>query len=254
VTAIFSQNATGFQSWSSKEVMRTPLALQIATLLLAATVGLGASPGPLWLIFVDDLHLDFINTGWLRTALRTVASELIREGDAFAARSSGPSSLSLDVTSDRARLDAAVKKATGNGLRPPDMDNTPAAVLEVRYRADAAFAAARDLIASAEPVRDRRKALIYVSNGYVDNGSRSDRPPALAHIAGVAGVTIFTVDPRLLVRPLFGDRRMSRADWERYWDATRNSLRLLAEMSGGFALEDGDLAGTLKRIDRMMRD
>lgn len=228
--------------------------LLTAASVLVATAVFTATPGPLWLIFVDDLHLDFVNTGWLRTTLKTIATELVREGDLFTVRSSGPSSLAIGVTPDRARLHGAIKKAVGNGLKPSDMHDSRGAAYEMRYRADIAFSAARELIASAEPVSDRKKALIYVSNGYVDVGARSDRPPELAHIAGVAGITIFTIDPRLVAGSAARDRRMSRAEWEQYWVTTRHSLRLLAEMSGGFALENDDLVGTLRRIDRVLRD
>jgi hypothetical protein len=55
----------------------------------------------LWLLFVDDLHLDFVNTGGLREVLRAISSELIHDGDVFAVRSSRPSSISIDLTSDR---------------------------------------------------------------------------------------------------------------------------------------------------------
>jgi hypothetical protein len=34
-----------------------------------------------WMLFVDDMHLDFRNTGRLRTFARTVISELAEEGD-----------------------------------------------------------------------------------------------------------------------------------------------------------------------------
>jgi hypothetical protein len=225
--------------------------------LLASAVSaavLGASSGPLWLIFVDDLHLDFTNTGRIRTALKTISTELIHEGDAFALRSSGPSSLAIDVTSDRTRLETAIRKATGNGLKAVDTQEPGVGFNEVRYRASLALSAARDMIASVEHVRDRKKALIYVSNGYTDMAPQSDRWPELAHLAGIAGVTIFTIDPRLVAGSRPRDPRMDRAAWEQYWLTTRNSLRVLAELTGGFGLEDDGLAETMKRINSAMRE
>jgi hypothetical protein len=104
------------------------------------------------------------------------------------------------------------------------------------------------MVTSVEYVRDRPKALIYISNGYFDVAPYHDRPPELAHVAGVAGVTIFTIDPRLLTGSPAPDQGIDRAAWEHYWLTTRNSLRALADMSGGFTLEDGDLVAALKRI------
>jgi hypothetical protein len=237
--------------------MRSAVALHlVAPLLAAASILAGGSgaAGPVWLIFVDDLHLSFANTGRLRTSLKTITSELIREGDSFAIRSSGPSSLAIDITADRSRLETAIKKATGNGLKAADTQEPSVGLKEVRYRASVALSAARKMIESVEHVHDRKKALIYVSDGYIDMTPQNDRQPLLAHLAGVAGVTIFTIDPRLLTGSPPRDPRMDRAAWEHYWLTTRNSLRVLAEMSGGFGLEDGRLAETLKRINSAMRE
>jgi hypothetical protein len=74
-----------------------------------------------WLVFVDDLHIEFRYTGYLRTLLKSIATELIQDGDSFAMRSSGPSSLSIPLTSNRALLDAAIRKASGSGLVPTDL-------------------------------------------------------------------------------------------------------------------------------------
>jgi hypothetical protein len=73
--------------------------------------------GVTWLIFVDDLHLDFRNTGSIRKLLGSIASELIRDGDAFVLRSSGPSP-SIPFTTNRSLLDAAIGRVAGNGLPP----------------------------------------------------------------------------------------------------------------------------------------
>src|SRR5688572_19805276 len=66
--------------------------------------------GRIFLIFVDDLHLDFRNTGRIRDLFKKIAKELIHEGDMFGILSTGPSSLSIDLTYDRRRLDEALKK------------------------------------------------------------------------------------------------------------------------------------------------
>jgi hypothetical protein len=63
--------------------------------------------GVTWLIIVDDLHLDFRNTGYIRKLLGSIASELIRDGDALVLRCSGRSP-SIPFTTNRfAVLDQA---------------------------------------------------------------------------------------------------------------------------------------------------
>ena len=96
----------------------------------------------IWLIFVDDLHVDFLSTGRLRGLLKTISSELIHEGDMFGTRSSGPSSLSIDVTSDRKLLEVAIVKTYGNALSLSDilpLTNGAVNSNEVRVRATLAL-------------------------------------------------------------------------------------------------------------------
>ncbi len=73
--------------------------------------------GRIFLIFVDDLHLDFRNTGRIRELFKKISKELIHEGDMFGIVSTGPSSISIDLTYDRKRLDQAITKITGLGTR-----------------------------------------------------------------------------------------------------------------------------------------
>ena len=125
--------------------------------------------GRIFLIFVDDLHLDFRNTGRIRDLFRRISKTLVHDGDMFGIVSTGPSSLAIDLTYDRQVLDAAIKKISGNGLRPNDIiqgAETSEGPSEVRYRAHVAFSTAYDLMRNLEKVHNRRKAVIYVSNGY----------------------------------------------------------------------------------------
>ena len=125
--------------------------------------------GRIFLIFVDDLHLDFRNTGRIRDLFKRISKTLVHDGDMFGIVSTGPSSLAIDLTYDRQVLDSAIKKITGNGLRPSDIiqgAETSEGPSEVRYRAHVAFSTAYDLMRNLEKVHNRRKAVIYVSNGY----------------------------------------------------------------------------------------
>jgi VWFA-related protein len=124
------------------------------------------------------LHLDFRNTGRIRELFKKISKELIHEGDMFGIVSTGPSSISVDLTYDRKRLDQAINKITGGGLAPKDILDVPEGAQgppEVRYRAHVAFSTANDIIAQLAQVHNRRKAFIYVSNGYDFNPFQDSR-------------------------------------------------------------------------------
>lgn len=125
--------------------------------------------GRIFMIFVDDLHLDFRNTGRIRELFKKISDELVHEGDMFGIVSTGPSSIAIDLTYDRRRLAEAIKKISGAGLAPKDILDVPEGSQgppEVRHRAHVAFATAGDMMRQLEQVHNRRKAFIYVSNGY----------------------------------------------------------------------------------------
>jgi len=125
--------------------------------------------GRIFLIFVDDLHLDFRNTGRIRDLFKKISDELVHEGDMFGIVSTGPSSISIDLTYDRRRLTEAIKKISGSALAPKDILDVPEGSQgppEVRHRAHVAFSTAGDMMRQLEQVHNRRKAFIYVSNGY----------------------------------------------------------------------------------------
>jgi VWFA-related protein len=125
--------------------------------------------GRIFIVFVDDLHLDFRNTGRIRDLFKKISDELIHEGDMFGIVSTGPSSIAINPTYDRKRLKEALNKISGAGLAPKDILDTPEGAEgppEVRYRANVAFSTAYDMLQQLEQVHNRRKAFIYVSNGY----------------------------------------------------------------------------------------
>src|SRR6476619_7104812 len=134
--------------------------------------------GRIFLFFVDDLHLQFHNTGRVRELFKKISKELVHEGDMFGIVSSGPSSIAIDMTYDRSRLDEAIKKIAGNELKPSDIINGPSGAegpSEVRYRAHVAFSTVNDLLNNLNAVHNRRKALIYVSDGYDFNPFQDSR-------------------------------------------------------------------------------
>src|SRR5262245_59703508 len=125
--------------------------------------------GRIFLFFVDDLHLQFHNTGRVRDLFKRISKELVHDGDMFGIVSSGPSSIAVDMTYDKARLDEAIKKIAGSELKPTDIINGASGAegpSEVRYRAHVAFSTVNDLLNNLESVHNCRKALVYVSDGY----------------------------------------------------------------------------------------
>jgi hypothetical protein len=254
----------------------------IDAVLPASASPVTAPPGTIWLIFVDDLHVDFRSTGRLRSLLRTISSELIHDRDVFGIRSSGPSSLSIDVTSDRNLLEVAIRKTAGNALRPSDIlsiTNGAVESNEVRYRATVALSAAYEMMMSLERVHNRRTAFIYISNGYnfdlSPDGSTAtsgtspflrqssdfgvarlrDQLSEFTRMASHSIVRIFAIDPRILAGAPAMDPNVDSVAWHNHWTNTRNSLRMMSEPTGGFALVDEqDLVEALQRIRSAMRN
>jgi VWFA-related protein len=54
--------------------------------------------GRIFLLIVDDMHLDFRNTGRIRELFKRISRDLIHEGDMFCIVSTGPSSIAVDPT------------------------------------------------------------------------------------------------------------------------------------------------------------
>jgi VWFA-related protein len=264
--------------------------------------------GRIWLIFVDDLHLDFPNTGRIKDLFKKISNELVHEGDMFGIVSTGPSSLAIDLTYDRKRLTEAIDKISGAGLKPNEILEAPVGAegpSEVRYRAHVAFDTAYGIMKTLESVHNRRKAFIYVSNGYdfdpfaetrkqqaqdkwkemnpnagsSDDGSGNNSNDAsdynpflqkgnefsfadlanelseLTREANRANTTIYTIDPRGLVGMPDLDQKIDMMDFQNYLRTSQDSLRVLAEQTGGFAtINQNDFMKALKRIDAETSD
>src|SRR3990172_2634975 len=106
-------------------------------IILPAARPTNDAAGRVFLIFIDDLHLDFRLTPRTRDLMQRMLRNLVHEGDMFGIVSTGTSSISEQLTYDRQVLEAAVSRVTGGGLRPEDIIKTvqtsqgPA---ELRYR------------------------------------------------------------------------------------------------------------------------
>ena len=164
---------------------------------------------------------------------------------------------------------------------------------ELRHRAHVAFSTAYDLMRNLEKVQNRRKAVLYISSGYDFNpfeASRVDEQALKLHVnaadlqsdpffrtqqssqllaeadlvrelaeltraANRANATIYTIDPRGLSAGPDIDQDLKTEEWNAYLRDSQDSLRVLSEETGGFALVNTNAfdAG-LKRIDSETSD
>ncbi len=268
--------------------------------------------GRIFLFFVDDLHMQFQNTGRVRDLFKRIGKNLIHDGDLFGIVSSGPSSISIDMTYDRRRLDEAINKMTGGGLKPSEIinqGNGSGGPTELRYQAHVAFSTMQEALENLEKVHNRRKALIWVSEGYDFNpfqesrlGLRSADSPFMQNQSNVmmntrdngdgtttqapdsmtryqqqsetfsdselafelgeitrsanrANTTVYTIDPRGLVAGSDIDEQVDPTEWGNYVRKSQDSLRVLAEETGGLAVVNmNDFDKALKNIDAASSD
>ena len=125
--------------------------------------------GRVFVIFIDDQHFEARQTAAVRQLLKNISTLLIHEGDLFGVVSTGTSSIEVDMTYDRKQLTRAIEKVMGGGLAPTEIIGTPDGSQgppEVRHRAHVAFSTAYEILQKLEQVKNRRKAFIYISNGY----------------------------------------------------------------------------------------
>jgi hypothetical protein len=203
-----------------------------------------------WMLFVDDLHLGFTNTGRLRDLVRTVLNALVRKGDVAAIRTPGPSSL-MTVFRTPDDLISATKFLTGNGLRQSDIVAAPND-REVRYRMQTSLSHAAGAVAVLGQSEHARRALVFISEGYALDITEWPERRALAHTAGTNSVRIFVIDGRVAAADTTPSPQDPAAS--AYLTAARTSLQTIAEESGGFAVFDRDaLPSALKQISSAVR-
>jgi VWFA-related protein len=264
--------------------------------------------GRVFLIFIDDMHLDFRSTPRTRELIKKMLKLLIHDGDMFGIVTTGYSSISEQLTYDRQVLESAISRVTGGGLKAKEiiegMQGSQGPT-ELRHRAHVAFSTAYDLMRNLEKLQNRRKAVIYISSGYdfnpfetsrleeqarrmhLDQSSdqsgggssgvdqllqdpffrqqqssqmlaEADLVRELAEVtraANRANATLYTIDPRGLVAGQDLDDEVPTQEWNAYVRDTQDSLRVLAEETGGIAVvNQNDFDKALKRIDNETSD
>jgi VWFA-related protein len=78
----------------------------------------------------------------------------------------------------------------------------------------------------------------------------------LTREANRANVTMYTIDPRGLVGgPDLDETKLDMTDWQDHIRETQNSLRVIADLTGGYAVvNSNDFDKALKRIDAETSD
>jgi VWFA-related protein len=248
--------------------------------------------GRVFVIFVDDLHMEPRLTSRVKHLLGTIRNELLHEGDLFTIVSSGPSSIEVQPTYDLRRMDEAIRKIMGGGLTPREHVEASQGAdgpAEVRHNVHVALATAYDMIRQLEKVNDRRKAVIWVSGGYnlnpfpeararldaerfgrgqdssVDPFLRQGGQFAFADLAGQlaevtraanrANATVYALDPRGLPAGPDIDQNVDLREYQDYIVSSQDSLRVLADLTGGVAVVNrNDFTRALKEIDAATSD
>lgn len=238
--------------------LRLAFALTVVLASFAATI-VTSQTQPLrkdscaWVVFVDDLHINFTATGRMRMLVRTILTSLVEEDDVVAVRTSGFPSPGTEFKKKREMV-TAVGELSGNGLRPyadPGVGQA-VAVTELKHRTHASLSRAIAAVAVLGQLDSRHRALLYISNGYPFDMNSLIEGRALAGVARQSGVKVFAIDARVL------DASAQPAAQAREPDdhirASRESLRVLSVQSGGFAILDGDdMAAAFERIASAIR-
>src|SRR5688572_21736721 len=252
--------------------------------------------GRIIIFVIDDLHLEFRDTHRVRRLFRDMAKELVHDGDLFGIVSTGTSSIAIDLTYDRTRMEEAANKITGGGLRPSEIiqqSSTGETPQEVMHRANVAFETVYQMLTNLEQAQHRRKAVVLISNGYdfdpfassragtagsmflnnqnvdpndpsnqlFNRGSQfndadlSMRLSELTRQANRANATFYTFDPRGLMAGQDLDEQVDPMEWESHMRKQQDSMRVLAELTGGVAVVNtNDFGKALKRIDAETSD
>ena len=279
-------------------------------IILPPTRAVSETAGRIFVILVDDLHIETSKTPRARAIFEQLIDNLIHEGDMFGIVSTGPSSIRVDMTYDRSLIKSSADRMTGDGFNPNEMtllSPGPRGVTELSWRAHVAFKTMRDVVSGLEQIQNRRKVVIYFSSGYDFNPFEHERifarsPIAqnysdwgtfdrtnlyqglpdpvndpfdqiarqgqvfndadlameiaeLAKAANRANASFYTVDPRGLVTGPDIDFQGPMESFRDYVFTTQNSLRALAELTGGRAVVNrNDFDDAFREIDAETSD
>jgi VWFA-related protein len=145
--------------------------------------------GRIFIIFIDDMHLQPLDSIKAKEVLKQIRDTLIHDGDLIALVSTGFSSIATELSYDykRARFNEAINKTMGSGMTVQEIisaNQTQEGPAGLRHNAYVAFSTAYDTLAQVEKIKNRRKAFIYVSSGYDFNPFTNARFKAMQDMYG----------------------------------------------------------------------
>jgi VWFA-related protein len=151
-------------------------------LILPATRPPADTSGRLFIVFIDDLHLQATDTPRVKDVLKKVRDILVHENDLVGFVSSGKSNIAIDPSYDfgHRRFNEVINRVMGEGLTMQDilagvMTESKEGPQQVRSGAHIAQMTALETLQQLAQFSDRRKAFVYVSNGYDYNPLKESR-------------------------------------------------------------------------------
>jgi VWFA-related protein len=257
----------------------SPTAMPDGLVLPTAKPRVDDSSGRALLIFIDDLHFEPEMSPHVRKLMQQIGDTLIHDGDMVAVVSSGPSYIQIGPTYDKKLVMEAVGKIRGSGLIPDEIFKSLESSQgpgDIRQRAQMAFYSAYGILGQLENINNKRKAVLFISQGYdfdpftegragrdrIQGGRFSDPMRYLndeqnpyfeqSHVtadadlhrlmreltltANRANASIYTIDPRGLKGVLDLQSFADQSEWRTYIQKTVSSLRYLSEATGGFPI------------------
>jgi VWFA-related protein len=163
------------------EVTSTPRMVTEGLILPKSRPKADAS-GRIFIIFIDDKHLQAGDTPRVKQALMQIRDELVHENDLVGFVSTGTSAIEISPTYDfgHRRFNEAIDKVMGQGMSINDIiAGAPFESLSgppgLRHDAHVAFKTAYEMMVQLGQINDRRKSFVYVSSGYTFDPFRDGR-------------------------------------------------------------------------------
>jgi VWFA-related protein len=142
--------------------------------------------GRIFIVFIDDLHVEPSQTPQMKELLKMVRDTLVHDNDLVGIVSTGTSAIEIDPAYDfgHRRFDEAIAKvmgsaATANDIIRDSFMEGASGPTGLRYSAHVAFSTAYDMLSELGKIADRRKSFIYLSNGYSFNPYQDARFKAI---------------------------------------------------------------------------
>ena len=152
------------------------------------------SSGRVFVILIDDMSILGEDTMLARQVLKQVRDNLVQDTDLVGIVSSGYSSIQFDLAYDygHVRMDEAIDHTMGGGMTKDEIvtaNETSEGPAGLRYMAHTAMKTARDILERAAEMTDKRKAFIYISEGYDFDPFKDSRLKYEQDALGISGIT-----------------------------------------------------------------